>query len=367
MKRVLFLLAVAVTAATASAQGVVFEQIPFADGIKKAADQGKYLFVDCYTSWCGPCKNMTEKIFPQKMMGDYFNPQFVSVKFDIEKEADGQRLAKEFGITAIPTFLVFKPDGTLLHKIVGGASQADAFLVKVDESFDDEKAYGSLKKIYEDGRRDKEFLLPLIEVFSSVGDPKVQEAVGELLASSTPRQKVSPDYWFIFSTPRLSPKGSQAEQFLFDNQEKFRRAMGREDVDKELVPRYRNLLKDVVEGRLTMEPARFAAMQKQIAGAGFDPADNVHAFARMADACVNGDMERRIAVAAKESPQLGMWTYLIMYDNAGMAGLTPEQRAGWIAIGPAVEASLPESERALFNTSLTACTARHERMKQSKE
>lgn len=219
-------------AGTFAQEGTVFRSATMEEALSAAVREGKYVFVDCYTSWCGPCKNMTENIFPQKKMGHYFNPLFVSVKFDIEKEEDGKRLAKEFGIKSIPTFLVFKPDGTLLHTIVGGSMDADSFLKKVEESFDDEKAYGALKKIYESGGDNREVLVPVIESFTSVGDEKVQDAVAELLSLSSHAEKTGPDYWFIFSTPRLSPKGSANEVFLFGNFEEFRANIGRGEVDK---------------------------------------------------------------------------------------------------------------------------------------
>ena len=55
-------------------EGVVFvENKTFAEAVAMAKESGKKVFLDCYTSWCGPCKMMTKNIFPQKAAGDYFN------------------------------------------------------------------------------------------------------------------------------------------------------------------------------------------------------------------------------------------------------------------------------------------------------
>ena len=47
--------------------------------LEQAKVENKYVFVDCYTSWCGPCKMMAEKILPLKEVGEYMNGKFVCV------------------------------------------------------------------------------------------------------------------------------------------------------------------------------------------------------------------------------------------------------------------------------------------------
>lgn len=49
--------------------GTIFEQGTLDAALAKAAGNRRgprLVFLDCYTTWCGPCKNMTEKIFPQE-------------------------------------------------------------------------------------------------------------------------------------------------------------------------------------------------------------------------------------------------------------------------------------------------------------
>ena len=38
-----------------------FQDISFSEALKKAKEENKMVFVDCYTSWCGPCKYMADK------------------------------------------------------------------------------------------------------------------------------------------------------------------------------------------------------------------------------------------------------------------------------------------------------------------
>ena len=51
-------------------EGIPFVDLKFDDALVQAKKEGKMLFLDCYTSWCGPCKMMSEQVFPLKVVGD---------------------------------------------------------------------------------------------------------------------------------------------------------------------------------------------------------------------------------------------------------------------------------------------------------
>ena len=88
MKRIIMLLFVVMSLGiTANAQeGVKFEELTFKEALAKAKAENKLVFMDCYTSWCAPCKRMLNTVFVTKEAGDFFNPRFVSVKYDMEKD-----------------------------------------------------------------------------------------------------------------------------------------------------------------------------------------------------------------------------------------------------------------------------------------
>ena len=39
--------------------------------------------IDFYATWCGPCKMMNERVFTQKVVGDYFKKHFIPLKVDM--------------------------------------------------------------------------------------------------------------------------------------------------------------------------------------------------------------------------------------------------------------------------------------------
>ena len=121
--------------AATNGEGIKFqENTTLAKVIELAGKENKYVFVDCYATWCGPCKRMANEVFTQKKVGDFFNKQFVSIAIDMEK-GEGPEVAKKYGIKAYPTFLIMDKTGKLIGTIVGGDS-ADSFIAKVQRIID---------------------------------------------------------------------------------------------------------------------------------------------------------------------------------------------------------------------------------------
>ena len=98
--------------------GIRFEKGSLKTAMEKAGEENKYLFVDVYTTWCPPCKYMSDNVFTQQSVGDYFNEIFVNVKVDAER-GEGPSLLRRYGVEAFPTFLLLDGNGKLVGKIVG--------------------------------------------------------------------------------------------------------------------------------------------------------------------------------------------------------------------------------------------------------
>jgi thiol-disulfide isomerase/thioredoxin len=98
--------------------GIVFAELTFQEALDKAAAEGKQVFVDCYTTWCGPCKWLDANTFKEKIVGDYINKHFISVKIDMER-GEGVQLSKKYSIQAFPTMLVLDNKGEVVKRVVG--------------------------------------------------------------------------------------------------------------------------------------------------------------------------------------------------------------------------------------------------------
>lgn len=50
--------------------GISFDVHTFAEAMEKAKAENKLVFMDCYTTWCGPCRMMAAQVFTQQKVGD---------------------------------------------------------------------------------------------------------------------------------------------------------------------------------------------------------------------------------------------------------------------------------------------------------
>jgi len=148
---------------------------------EKAIKTNKIIFLDAYTTWCIPCKEMETNIFPQKEVATFFNSNFINYKLQIDQTtmdseeirksyADAKSFEVNYNITAYPTYLFLNAEGTVVHYIVGGSKTGPEFIEKAKVALDPEKRYIKLRQQYFEGRRDTVFLKSLIEVATSVND-----------------------------------------------------------------------------------------------------------------------------------------------------------------------------------------------------
>ncbi|MBQ7774195.1 MAG: thioredoxin family protein [Bacteroidales bacterium] len=103
-----------------SYKGIIWEDGTLMQALNKAGKDKKLLFLDCYATWCGPCKYMATQVFTTKEAGDYFNSNFVNIKIDMEK-GEGINLARELRLQGYPTFIIMNSNGKEIGRIVGGA------------------------------------------------------------------------------------------------------------------------------------------------------------------------------------------------------------------------------------------------------
>jgi len=124
----------------------------------------KKIFMDAYTTWCGPCKMLDKNTFHNKDVADYVNKNYYAVKFNAEGNEtiifkgvtytnpnfdpnksgrnSSHQLSGFFGIRAYPTLLYLDEEANLIAPISGyrTPSQLELYL-----KFFESDTYKSIK------------------------------------------------------------------------------------------------------------------------------------------------------------------------------------------------------------------------------
>lgn len=229
MKKILSLVLLALLTLGAQAQ-TNFRKITYKEGLAAAKAEQKALFVDFYTSWCGPCKMMARTVFPQQGLGEYMNSHFVCLQIDAEK-GEGVELAKRFKVTAYPTFVVISPDDKELGRTVGSCT-ADEFQVKMEQIVNPAmtpekieaqynagdrsaalvKAYAAQVKIAGQQSRDREA--------SEAADVRADSIVQAYFSGLDEKARLAPENLFVYEGYTKDIDQPSA-RFMIDNREKF--------------------------------------------------------------------------------------------------------------------------------------------------
>jgi thioredoxin-related protein len=135
------------------AQGIQFEEgLNWEQVQAKAKKLSKSIFVDCYATWCGPCKEMDKTVFTDASVGKYMNDSFISLRVQMDSTTNdvtnikllyplAKTFTEKYQIASLPTFLFFSSNGTLLHKGIGGKTTKSFNLLIKDANNPDKQYY----------------------------------------------------------------------------------------------------------------------------------------------------------------------------------------------------------------------------------
>jgi len=217
MKKLLLLVITVLAIETTFAQGTEFEKTTFEQALAKAKKENKLLFMDCYTSWCAPCKILANNIFPKEEVGSLFNASFVNYKIDMESE-EGMPLAKKYKVRVFPTLLWLDGDGEVKHKQLG-AGTTKKLLDGAKLALDTENNWSGMQKRFLEGDHSIEFLLAYLQFGIKIRHD-VSEASELYFAQKEMKELINDtDRALIMGIVRSS--SDPLFQFMFENREQF--------------------------------------------------------------------------------------------------------------------------------------------------
>lgn len=176
------------------AQGINFEKsLSWSQVKEKAKAENKYIFMDVFATWCGPCKMMERDVYPAEKVGTFFNNHFISVKVQMDTTAhdneqvkswyaDAEAIKKAYPIDAFPSYLFFSPDGKLVHRDLG-YKKPDDFVdlakIAVNPERQTYTIYNSLLNEFKEGKLAPEKKLQLATTARKLKEKQTAEKVAK--------------------------------------------------------------------------------------------------------------------------------------------------------------------------------------------
>jgi thiol-disulfide isomerase/thioredoxin len=213
----------------AFSQGINFvaEDMKWQDVLAKAKAENKLVFVDAYTTWCGPCKWMAKNIFPAKEVGDVFNASFVNAKIDMEK-GEGVDIAQKYGVRAYPTYIFVNGDGEIVHRSLG-SKPADKFIDDAKAATDPNRQFYSLKKRFEKGESTPEFLKNVSLAAEAAQDAPLASKASEAYMTTQKDWSTPENSTFIMKY--ATTIDGKLFQYLVKNKPAFEKSAGKAEVE----------------------------------------------------------------------------------------------------------------------------------------
>ena len=225
-----------------SGEGMEFFKGSFEAALAQAEQEQKKVFVDVYTTWCGPCIVMQETVFPQPEVGEYFNARFINFKFDAENEDEnGPELAARYDIGVYPTYLILEHDGTEISR-ANSAMSGPQFVTLVgrmlgETSGNFEEAFSR----YEEGERSfesvQQLLVDAIVEFSLDDFPRddldamrahydkvamFKEIASDYFTTKQYSELTNPiDAQLVLYYKDKTPRGDELVEYVLDNYNEF--------------------------------------------------------------------------------------------------------------------------------------------------
>lgn len=231
--------------AIAQEAGMEFFHGTWQEVLDQSKKERKLIFVDAYTTWCGPCKMMSRNTFTDAEVGRVYNKNFVNYKFDMEK-GEGPEFARKYGITAYPTLFFINYKGEVVHKVVGYRAP-DRFLQEAEVALRPEnlEAYGDMK--YKAGDLEGEKLLAYAVKLKSDGKD-YQQAAREYFDSRSKKQLLSESGWEAIQQLTYDVNSPEF-QLLLKKRKKYIKQVGQGQVEAKIADVFKkNALKAGIKG-----------------------------------------------------------------------------------------------------------------------
>ncbi len=203
----------------------------YSSAIKKAKEENKRVFLDFSATWCGPCKMMEQKVFPDTLISNYLQKNYVCVKFMHDRSRD---LFESYGIKSFPTFVILENSGKEIYRFTGynPAKQFYLILKSIPFRSNEKEKFDSL---YDYNKNNLEFLYEYNEILKKNRYFGCAKKISKRILKKS-------DNWFTNKNMKLIlenfNESSSYKRFYLKNKAVFIDSLGEDFVDQQLLDAY---------------------------------------------------------------------------------------------------------------------------------
>ncbi len=249
-------------------QSINFEDSNWDTVKEKAKKEKKIIFVDCYASWCGPCKWMAKNTFTNDTVGKFYNENFISYKLDAEK-GEGITFAANYKVTAYPSLFFIEYTGKLLHKAVGGLD-AKTFIKLGQTALNPEKRLSFWTDEYQKGNRKTDFIKKYIYQLENAG-MDYKEAVDLYFASQNNNDLLTKENIKMIQN-YINDIDSKTFQYFLNNRDKFSKVYNKDSVNDIIYNIYFN---NMIFALRTQDDVKLNSIKDKVKKSGLESSDKL--------------------------------------------------------------------------------------------
>lgn len=224
--------------------GIRFEKTKWKQVLEKAKKEKKMIFLDCYTSWCGPCKWMEKNIYNNDTVAEFYNSNFICMKMDMEKD-EGFDFAKKYNISAYPTMLYINIAEETLHRICG-TSSVNNFIEDGQNALNPEKQLVAYTNLYNENSTDSRIAYQYFEAMEKAC-LNVNTEVIKYFSTQKDSNLTSVYNWKLIY--RYAEFTSKSYQYIESNRAVFSKLYNNDSVERKINFIYTNLLQQARQSK----------------------------------------------------------------------------------------------------------------------
>ena len=220
-----------------------FENISLDKAQMISTYQDKPIFLMGFASWCPHCKNMSENVFTDSLVADFYNENFICLKIDLESDS-GIEVANKFDIESYPTFIFLDKNATVLYRI-SGEFTSEEFINEGKNAENESFQLPYLKQQFESSPRDYVTFINYALALQQ-GDLSVNSVANKYLSTKSNYELLSSASWKIISA-FITDIHSNIFQFVIDHRMEYTAVVDSSEINYKIYKTVNDNIRPVVE------------------------------------------------------------------------------------------------------------------------